>query len=60
MLSPRLAASTSMASPRAATEAWRAKLSPIAVSTGGVNKSHITNFYSGVYRTMINPAELYG
>ncbi|KAK0721988.1 glycoside hydrolase family 92 protein [Lasiosphaeria miniovina] len=44
----------------AATEAWRAKMSPIKVSTKGVNESTVTNFYSGIYRTMINPQNYTG
>ncbi|KAM7195311.1 glycoside hydrolase [Naviculisporaceae sp. PSN 640] len=43
-----------------ATELWRAKLKPIRVSTEGVNKSMVTNFYSGIYRTMINPQNYTG
>lgn len=39
----------------AAEDAWRQKLSPITVSTTGVNNSLITNFFSGIYRTMVNP-----
>ena len=39
----------------AAVSAWREKLSPIVVSTTGVDPSFLTNFYSGVYRTMVNP-----
>lgn len=39
----------------AAEDAWRTKLSPISVSTAGVNSSFLTNFYSGIYRTMVNP-----
>ncbi|RMY60167.1 hypothetical protein D0864_13129 [Hortaea werneckii] len=39
----------------AAANAWRRKLSPVSVSTTGVNHSLITNFYSGIYRTMVNP-----
>ncbi|RYP10003.1 hypothetical protein DL764_000932 [Monosporascus ibericus] len=38
---------------QAAADAWKAKLSPISVSTGGgVDRSLLTNFYSGIYRTM--------
>ncbi|KAK3688274.1 glycoside hydrolase family 92 protein [Podospora appendiculata] len=44
----------------AATEAWRAKISPIQVSTTGVNQSTLINFYSGIYRTMINPQNYTG
>ncbi|KAK4251387.1 glycoside hydrolase [Corynascus novoguineensis] len=45
---------------KAATEAWRRKLSPIRVSTNRVNGSMLTNFYSGIYRTMINPQNYTG
>lgn len=38
----------------AATDAWRKKLSPITVSMAGVDASFVTNFYSGIYRIMIN------
>lgn len=44
----------------AATDAWREKLSPITVSTAGVDQSFVTNFYSGIYRTMINPQNYTG
>ena len=44
----------------AATDAWREKLSPITVATAGVNQSLVTNFYSGIYRTMINPQNYTG
>lgn len=44
----------------AATNLWRQKLSPITVSTTGVNKSYLTNFYSGIYRTFINPQNYTG
>lgn len=44
----------------AATRAWRTKMSPIRVSTHGVNFSMLTNFYSGIYRTMINPQNYTG
>lgn len=39
----------------AAEELWREKISPIQVSTTGVDVSTLTNFYSGIYRTMVNP-----
>lgn len=45
---------------KAATDAWRKKLSPIVVSTEGVDRSFVTNFYSGIYRTMINPQNYTG
>ncbi|KAK3987562.1 glycosyl hydrolase family 92-domain-containing protein [Cladorrhinum sp. PSN332] len=44
----------------AATKAWREKLSPVKVSTKGVAGSVLTNFYSGIYRTMINPQNTTG
>ena len=45
----------------AAAAAWRSKLSSIAVSTSsGVDTSLITNFYSGIYRTMVNPQNYTG
>lgn len=44
----------------AATDAWRTKMSPIRVSTDKVNGSLLTNFYSGIYRTMINPQNYSG
>src|SRR3569833_2057762 len=45
---------------KSAADIWRAKLSPIKVSLDGVNKSFVTNFYSGIYRTMINPQNYTG
>lgn len=44
----------------AAVSAWREKLSPITVATTGVNSSLLTNFYSGFYRTMVNPQNYTG
>ncbi|KAK3390072.1 glycoside hydrolase family 92 protein [Podospora didyma] len=44
----------------AATEIWQKKMSPIKVSTKGVNDSMVINFYSGIYRTMINPQNYTG
>lgn len=43
-----------------AESAWREKLSPISVSTTGVNSSLLTNFFSGIYRTMVNPQNYTG
>lgn len=43
-----------------AVSTWREKLSPITVSTTGINASFLTNFYSGIYRTMINPQNYTG
>ncbi|KAL0471695.1 alpha-1,2-mannosidase [Neurospora intermedia] len=45
---------------QAATEQWQAKMEGIRVSTKGVDKSLITNFYSGIYRTHINPQNYTG
>ncbi|KAI5863750.1 glycoside hydrolase family 92 protein [Durotheca rogersii] len=45
---------------KAATDAWRQKLSPITVSTVGVDEKYLTNFYSGIYRTMVNPQNYTG
>lgn len=44
----------------AAEDAWRQKISPITISTTGVSDSLITNFYSGIYRTMVNPQNYTG
>ncbi|KAJ3561336.1 hypothetical protein NPX13_g8988 [Xylaria arbuscula] len=45
----------------AATDAWREKLSPIVVSTGGgVDPEQVKNLYSGIYRTMVNPQNYTG
>jgi putative alpha-1,2-mannosidase len=44
----------------AAVDAWRTKLSPITIATRGVNTSLIKNFYSGIYRTMVNPQNYTG
>jgi putative alpha-1,2-mannosidase len=45
---------------KAAEDAWREKLSPISVSTTGVDASLVTNFFSGIYRTMVNPQNYTG
>jgi len=44
----------------AAETAWREKLSPVLVSTNGVQLSALKNFYSGIYRTMVNPQDYTG
>lgn len=44
----------------AAADAWREKLSPIVAATDGVDQSLLTTFYSGVYRTFINPQNYTG
>ncbi|KAI1002057.1 putative secreted glycosidase [Podosphaera aphanis] len=43
-----------------AEDAWRKKLSPIVVDPTGVDRSYLTNFYSGIYRTMVNPQDYTG
>lgn len=43
-----------------AADAWREKLSPISVSSEGVSEDFLKNFYSGVYRTMVNPQNYTG
>lgn len=45
---------------KAAAQKWTEKLRPIRVSRKGVQPSVLTNFYSGVYRTMINPQNYTG
>jgi putative alpha-1,2-mannosidase len=44
----------------AAETMWREKISSIKVSTTGVDSSILTNFYSGIYRTMVNPQNYTG
>ncbi|OAA53128.1 Glycosyl hydrolase 92 [Cordyceps fumosorosea ARSEF 2679] len=45
---------------REARDAWKAKLINIKVDTTGVDPSYVKNFYSGVYRTMVNPQNFTG
>ncbi|KAJ6036369.1 secreted glycosidase [Penicillium herquei] len=45
---------------QAAVDKWTEKMSPIRVSTNGVESSVLTNFYSGIYRTMVNPQNYTG
>lgn len=44
----------------AAAALWEEKLSPVAVDATGVDESFVRNFYSGFYRTMINPQNYTG
>ena len=44
----------------AAESTWRNKISPIVVSRTGLDESVLTNFYSGIYRTMVNPQDYTG
>ncbi|KAI0122452.1 glycoside hydrolase family 92 protein [Daldinia grandis] len=43
-----------------AADAWRQKLSPITITPGEVDENQIKNFYSGIYRTMVNPQNYTG
>lgn len=45
---------------KAATDAWRTKMSAIKVSSRGVDSSLLANFYSGIYRAMVNPQNYTG
>ncbi|KAJ6102898.1 secreted glycosidase [Penicillium sp. IBT 16267x] len=45
---------------KTAVDKWTEKLSPIRVSRNGVEPSVLTNFYSGIYRTMVNPQNYTG
>ncbi|KAI1459674.1 glycoside hydrolase family 92 protein [Annulohypoxylon moriforme] len=45
---------------QAASDAWKEKLSPITISQGGVDDDYVKNFYSGIYRTMVNPQNYTG
>lgn len=44
----------------AAEDAWRKKMSPIMIETGGVDDSFQVSFWSAVYRTMISPQNYTG
>jgi predicted alpha-1,2-mannosidase len=44
----------------ATQDAWRDKLSPISINPGGVSTDLQTSFWSGIYRTMINPQNYTG
>ncbi|KAF2757600.1 glycoside hydrolase family 92 protein [Pseudovirgaria hyperparasitica] len=45
---------------KAAEDMWREKLSPIKLDFTGVDPDLVKNFYSGVYRTMVNPQDYTG
>ncbi|KAJ5939698.1 secreted glycosidase [Penicillium verhagenii] len=45
---------------QAAVDKWTEKLKPIRVSRNGVQSSVLTNFYSGIYRTMVSPQNYTG
>ncbi|USP72992.1 glycoside hydrolase family 92 protein [Curvularia clavata] len=44
----------------AAETAWRSKLDVIQIESGAVDKSYLTAFWSGVYRSMISPQDYTG
>ncbi|PVH89054.1 glycoside hydrolase family 92 protein [Cadophora sp. DSE1049] len=48
------------ATQKAAEDLWREKISPIVVSRNGLNTSMLKNFYSGIYRTFVNPQDYTG
>jgi len=43
-----------------AVQQWTEKMAPIRVSRNGIKPSVLTNFYSGIYRTMMNPQNYTG
>ncbi|KAE8379315.1 glycosyl hydrolase family 92-domain-containing protein [Aspergillus bertholletiae] len=43
---------------RHAESAWREKLSPIFIQPGGASEDLQTSFWSGIYRTMLDPQDL--
>ncbi|ORY12223.1 glycosyl hydrolase family 92-domain-containing protein [Clohesyomyces aquaticus] len=43
-----------------AKEAWRKKLAPISIETGGVDDNLQTSFWSAIYRTMLSPQDYTG
>lgn len=44
----------------AALQAWHDKLAPITVSPDNVSRDMLVSFYSGVYRTLLNPQDYTG
>lgn len=45
---------------KSAVQQWTEKMRPIRVSRKGITSSVLTNFYSGIYRTMVNPQDYTG
>jgi putative alpha-1,2-mannosidase len=45
---------------RESEKAWRAKLAPITIGSEGVDKSHLRNYWSGVYRAFLSPQDYTG
>lgn len=45
---------------REAEKAWREKLSPITIDSAGVERTHLRNYWSGVYRAFLSPQDYTG
>lgn len=45
---------------REAEKAWRKKLAPIKIDSTGVDRSHLRNYWSGVYRAFLSPQDYTG
>ncbi|KAJ5938156.1 hypothetical protein N7454_004498 [Penicillium verhagenii] len=43
-----------------AESAWKEKLAPIRVTSGGVSDDMLSAFWSGIYRTMLSPQDMTG
>ena len=43
-----------------AEDAWREKLSPVSIKPGGASEGLQESFWSGIYRTMLDPQDLTG
>ncbi|KAJ5724423.1 hypothetical protein N7493_006151 [Penicillium malachiteum] len=43
-----------------AEDAWKEKLSPIKVTSGGASDDILSAFWSGIYRTMLSPQDMTG
>ncbi|KAL4938708.1 hypothetical protein BDV06DRAFT_225717 [Aspergillus oleicola] len=41
-------------------DAWRKKLSPISVKSGGADEELVKSFWSGIYRNMLDPQDMTG
>ncbi|SMQ54854.1 unnamed protein product [Zymoseptoria tritici ST99CH_3D7] len=45
---------------RESEKAWRKKLAPIKIDSKGVDKKHLRNYWSGVYRAFLSPQDYTG
>ncbi|KAL4923189.1 GH92 family glycosyl hydrolase [Aspergillus undulatus] len=43
-----------------AEDAWREKLSPVSVTSGGADEELVRSFWSGIYRNMLDPQDMTG